>query len=200
MSIITQPIGRQNFELVGDRIAEILALELPEQADMNDEPGINAKVWLERFVPFNNSEYPAVNVRLAQGAFDNMTAVSSDGTNTYQIDVYTGAKSTVTTAADLRAQKLLQRILGVIRAILSDPLYMTLGFERPSVERRWVETIQIAGPANKEDAVSSMWGRLTFMVRIPEGSNLITVPMIADNFTKILLGETDEGYFYKFAE
>ena len=57
MAVIQGEIGRQSYELVGDRIAEILADELPEQFALSTAaPELKsvfaAQVFTERVVPF----------------------------------------------------------------------------------------------------------------------------------------------------
>ena len=86
-----------------------------------------------------------------------------------------------------------QKILGVCRAILSDPRYKTLGFEPPFVMNRHVENIESPKPKNS-DLKSVVMARLPILVRLPENVELLTASLIEGYDTQVKLAETDKGY------
>jgi len=197
MAIIIGAIGQRAYELIRDRIGEILADELPNQSILNgNDPNLNPKVFRERFIPPSDEELPMVNVELAKGDYGLITAISQDGTYTYHIDVHTKSKTSGSARGDYKSASLCQRLTGVIHAILSDAKYRTLGFDRPFIEHVSVSDIQFATPTNGKDASSIMMGRLTFTVRVPESVEAYT-PVLIDGYdTSVEMDETNEGYVY----
>ncbi len=195
MSLIKSIIPPQNFELVRDRIGAILAEELAGQVILSDNMDLDVDVYVERFVRVNHSEMPVVNVLLARGEFAGQTAIQADGTQRYNVDVYTSAKAKEGQDGDSMAMIKLQRLLGVCRAIIEDPQYLTLGFAPPSIMFRHVESIGVIDPPGKEeDATSSVIGRMVIVVKVGE------VPVLKDGVawvgsdTVMKLAETDLGY------
>lgn len=197
MSLINGIIPQQSFELVRDRIGQILALEIANQFTLTSNSDFDLDVWVERFVPFDKEELPTINVSLATGGFTGHTQKSTDGTYTYFIDVFTKAISTDDEKGDQMASVKLQRLLGMCRAILENPRYKTLGFDPPSIFNRHCESISIAEPG-KQDATSSVMGRLAFSVKVLETVELIDPVLIGRSDTRVKLYETDKGYFYAF--
>jgi hypothetical protein len=196
MAEIVNPISQRNFELVRDRIANILAIELTSQATLTGNSDLNATIQTERFVPVKDTELPLVNVMLARGDYNMFTTITQDGTYIYHIDVYTQANYTGNDRADELAFQKLQRLVGVCQAILSDSKYITLGWQRPSVERVQVNGITFAEPSNNKDSTTSVMGRLEFQVRIPESVEVKSLNLIDGYDTSVLIGNTDEGYVF----
>jgi hypothetical protein len=197
MSKITTLIPTQAFEVIRDRIGEILADEILNQFNViTQNKELNAKVWVERFMKFDHAELPAVNVMLAKGLYSSQTAVQADGTYSYNIDVYQRSESDSEKDGDSRAITLLHRLLGVCRGILEHPEYMTLGFARPFIMSRHFKDIAIADP-NPENLESIVMGRLTFEVKAPETYNIKGYPLIAGYETSVKLELTDKGFLYK---
>ncbi len=196
MSQITTPIPTQAFELVRNRIGEILIDELVNQATITYKPELNATVSIDKFVPFDKTEMPAVNVMLDRGDYDNQTTVDKDGTYRYFIDCYHKAPTTVTKDGDVEAMRKLQTLMGTCAAILESSKYITLGFVAPFVINRHVENIRIAPPADAKDSNSIVMGRINFVVRVPEEFDKLTPELIAGFDTQVKLGDTDKGYIY----
>jgi hypothetical protein len=194
MALLLDPIEPRNFELIRDRIAQIIALELPEQAILNDDNLLNAKVFIERFIPLDKTDMPAINVMLSNGNFEDPFTKHDDNTYTYFIDVYTSAKTDATNNGDRLASVRLQRLIGVIMGIIGNPQYKTLGFEAPSISHRRISLMQIVEPKNNQDASSIMMGRLTLTVRTVENYELITPVQLALSLTEVRIANSDEGY------
>jgi len=195
MSRIIEVIQEQNYELVRDRIGEILIDELDHQALISYNPEIDATVYVEYKPAFDASQMPAVNVSLANGNYDNKDMAQVDGEYLYHIDAYARANSTQDNDGSSLATYRLHRLLGICRAILENPQYKTLGFEAPSISRVAVQSIDIQEPA-KQDAYSTAMGRLIFMVKVVETVELITPRLIDGYDTQVKLGETDLGYIF----
>jgi hypothetical protein len=197
MPKITEAIGEAGFELVRNRIGEILITELGEQHTLNPINGVtNATVYIERFRSFDNVEVPAVNVTIASDEFGQRTAVSGDGTVTYNIDCYTSAPTTAAIAGDTSAMVRLHRLLGICRAILMDSRYVRLDFTAPFVMSRSVTSMQLAKPQDATDGLSMVMGRLVMTVRIPEEVSQDVLLEIAGYDTQVKLGLTQKGYIF----
>ena len=196
MALITTAIPKQNFELVRDKIGVILADELPNQATLNANTDLNVQVYSERLTPINASELSFVNISYNNSSFDENTTVQSVGDNTYFIDVYCRAKSDVVINGDTKSVLKRDRIVGVIRAILENPVYRTLGFVAPSLNRTTVTQIQTPDSFNSKDSSFVAIARITFVVNVPEKVSLINANIIQGMSTSIKLSETEKGFVY----
>jgi hypothetical protein len=195
MSVINGIIPPQKFEVIRDKICAILTDEIANQFVLTSDATLDLDVWRERFIPFDESELPAVNVSVATGNFSGHTQVSTDGTYTYFIDVHTKAATTGDDPGDSLAMLKLQKILGICRAILEDPKYKTLGLTAPIIFFRKCETLSISDPG-KQDAASAVMGRIGFSVKTTETVELITPTQLGRSDTTVKLYLTDKGYFY----
>jgi hypothetical protein len=195
MPQIPAAIPTQAFELIRNRIAEILVDELPSQATLAGDAQLNARVFVERFVQFDLTEIPAVNVSINRTAYSEQTQRNTDGEHTFSVDVHTSAKSTSAVRGDSLAIFRLQKLLGVVRGILEDSRYKTLGFAPPFIESRKVTSIEYAQPT-EGDGTSTVVGRITFVVRAPDRSGVVTPELIAGYDTQVKLALTNKGYIF----
>jgi len=182
----------QNFELIRDKIAVILALEIPVQTAASS---IKA-VWLERFIPFDLEELPAINISYDNTPYDRHDPKSRHGENQYYIDVIVNAKHSVTEKADIKASKLVQRIAGIVCYILSSAEYYTLDFNPGLIQSKWVSDLKI-GKLSEGDALHTIVARIIFKVRANEIVGDLTGVLGEIFTTQIKLDETDKGYFIK---
>ena len=195
MSVINQAIGAQAFEVIRERVGEILADELDMQFQLTYDALMEATVYIERHVPFNQSELPAVNVQLARVPLDNHDQLNTDGSQIFFIDCITKANAAANVDGDSYSARLMQRLMGVCRAILEDSKYKTLGFSPPFIMNRRVMDMRFGDPQTK-DSVSVAKGRIILQVRAAE-INGIVVPNVIDSYkTSIKLHESEAGYFY----
>lgn len=195
MSRITGVIPPQNNELVRDRIGEVLIDELENQALISYTPEIDATVFVEYGPAFHPTQMPCVNVKLGSGSFDNKDMTQVDGSYVYYIDCHAKALSTDEDDGSTLATYRLHRIMGIVRAILENPQYKTLGFAAPSISSLGVQSIDIQ-EALKQDSSSTVMGRLTFNVKVVETVELITPRLIDGYNTQVKLGQTDRGYIF----
>ena len=195
MGKIKKIIPAQFFEVIRNRIAEILVDELDCQVLLTYDTDLEAKVFLERFTPFDNTEMPAINVSFSAGDYNNQTARDVDGTYSYFIDVFTQAKTTDDDRGDKLAMFKLHKLLGVCRAIIQNPIYKTLGFQPPFIMSRQISSIAIAQPREGE-TLSVVMGRLILTIVAPEDIQLLTAKLIKGFDTQVKLALTDKGYIY----
>lgn len=200
MPSIPTIISAQSFELVRDRTAEILADEIANQFALGAEEALNLKaVALERTVPYDRNELPAVNVNLQRTTQQEHIAVNTDESVIINIDCYQSAKGNDLVRGDVLAKLKLHRLMGVARAILENPRYKTLGFAPGFIMNRKCISMDFA-PVDNQDALSVSMGRISFSVRVPENTELIQ-PVVAAGFdTELKLELTDNGYQYTINE
>lgn len=197
MAKINQIITANNFESIRDRIAQILVLELANQKALTTNVLFDATVWTERFIPFDKTDLPAINVYFVNAPYDNQTPITRRGTNTYHIDIHVSNKHTTGIDGDKNSLLKVQKLLGVISEILSNPIYNTLDFGPGQIRNTTVNEIQVAQPRNDSDANQVATGRVVFQVVANETSSEIQPITASEYQTTVTLGETDKGYFYK---
>lgn len=195
MAQIKGIIPPQYFEVIRNRIAEILVDELDGQVLLTYDTDLEATVYIERFVPFDNTEMPAINVSFSGGDYNNQTVRDVDGSYSYFIDVFTRANTTDNDRGDKLAMFKLHKLLGVCRAIIQNPIYKTLGFEPPFLMSRQISNISIAAPKEGE-VLSVVMGRLILTIVAPEDIQLLTAKLIDGFDTQVKLVLTDKGYIY----
>ena len=196
MSKILQEIPPQGFELIRDKIGEILADEIAAQFAIHGDTERNPKVFVERITPIDKTELPLMNVLYSRSGYDNNSAINSDGKNTYNIDVYTSAKTKIAKKGGAESMDRLGRILGIIRAILESTFYLTLGFSTPFIIRTEVTGIEIQDPRDNQDAANTVMGRLIFVVDVSEDVEQIQHVTAAGYDTQVKLHETEKGFVY----
>jgi hypothetical protein len=195
MAQLTQVIGNQNFELVRDRIGAILLTEIEQQVYLGSDI-TEPEIFIERTVPFSaENEFPAINVQFAGGVYETKNVREAEGGYLYNIDIFTLGKNTSAITGDKLANIKLQRLMGVCRAILENPVYRTLSFAPPSLSRVKVQELSIAAP-QVQDGLHTAMGRIVYRVEVDEDVELKTAPLIVDALSTIKLESTDKGYKY----
>lgn len=192
---IIQPAG---FELIRDRLGEILTDEIDTQAMLTyDTYFEKVKVWAERATPFGKEELPAVNITLHGGDYSNKNYGSSvDGEYKFNIDIHTNSAGEANTPGDKLAAIKLQKLIRLCRSILENSVYKTLGFAPGFIMRVGYSGFLIADMGDKPDAANTSMSRLVFVVACNETTPALNVNLIAGYETHIKLHETDNGYFY----
>lgn len=195
MSKISTEIQPQRFELIRDKIAEILAIELTEQNTITGNDLYLADIWLERFIPFDKTELPAIDIFFQNADYDENTPVASKGANSYIIEVITAAKHTDILDGDKAANMQTQRLLGVIRTILQHPVYYKLDFTQNFIYQTQVESLRMSEPRKEQDGTHTTTGQLLFTVNAEE-YNKEMATSTGDRITtnRSLLSETEKGF------
>lgn len=200
MALITATIPTQAFERIRNRIGEILIEELTNQVTVLSDSTLATDVYVERSVPFDKTEMPAINVNFAGGPLDSKNVKDGSNSYTYNIDVYASAKSSSTESGDSKAAFQCQRLLGACRSIILNPVYRTLGFATGAtgfVSRVSIRDISIFDPAaNKQDADNTYMGRLAVIVSCTEIESLIIPNNIEGYDAKIKVDSSNFGYKY----
>lgn len=197
MAKINQIISSQAFELVRDRIAEILNEELDNQFILSGDYDLDLEVTVESNFPLTNKEdFPLVNVSLTNGKYDNKDSGGNVvGLYQYNVDVFANSKTPKEGQGDRLASIKMQKVIGICRSILEDPIYKTLGYTPPFVSRVFVSEMNISEPS-KDDALNTIIGRLVFNVQVPEQCKLITPTLIEGYETRVRINNTTRGFQY----
>ncbi|HTH58248.1 MAG TPA: hypothetical protein VL728_19515 [Cyclobacteriaceae bacterium] len=199
MAKINGQIQVASFEIIRDQIGAILADEINNQFSvLSNQPKLNAKVWVERFIDFDQDELPAINICLGNGKYDEMPQLQKQGNGVYhyQIQVYNKAKSNPDNA-DKDSMLNLQRLVGAIRSIIMNPVYVTLGFDAPFIANRQLTDFAIADPQNGKDTEMVVMAVSRLIVKAPEYYNLVAPVPLQDSATTVKLSDTDKGYFFE---
>lgn len=190
-------ITAQGYELVRDRIGEILVIEIRNQERLRDIAQRKyATVFSERITPFQDEEATMINVMLDGVDYSGFTETNVHGQTRYYIDVYTTGKTNQSTHGGYNSAANLHQYLGWCRYILQSTFYKTLCFSRGLVLGTYVENLQISDPQGNQDASFGTMGRLTFRVRIDEHQESWQPTELKGNTTGVLLAETQKGYQY----
>jgi len=197
MSKINAIIPQFNFDLIADRLASIIAIELNYQVAVDYDDKIDAKVFIERSIPIDASELPMVNVAFAGADYDNKKQTSKDGSYTFEIDAYTKSKTDASEMSDKKATKTLQRILGIINYVLEHPAYKTLDFAPGFIATTLVQSIKIQDPKGAKDVDSVKMGRISFAVRVWESTTDEPVTNVLQYNTQVQIEESEQGYYYQ---
>lgn len=196
MSKINDTLLPDAFEFCRDRIAEILIDELGNQYVNKGNYFAAADVWVERSTAFDKTELPAVNVSVGTGTYANQHQGQSQGEYVFFIDIHTNAKAKPgNESADKVSAIHAQRLTGLVRGILENPIYKTLGFAPGFISRRYMEKFDVAA-MNDNDAMQTSMIRNYFHVSVAEVSKLIVPPLAAGFDTVVKVNNTNEGYQY----
>jgi len=193
MSKIINQIPPDNFESVRNRIGEIIADEFANQFTLSGDSIYEAGIWVDRFIPLDKEEMPAVNISVVDGRYDNKDRRAERNTCRYAIDVYADSKSNPAVEGDLLATAAVHRMIRAVRAILSSPHYITLGFSTAFIFTTKVDTFTVVSPSAPDGTHSTM-SQIIFEVIMNEYVEQIQ-PVLAEGYdTEVLVNETDKGY------
>lgn len=203
MALITEIIPVQGFEIVQNRIGEILLMELQNQKTLQ---GITSDfgVFLEREEPYDKSEDVMITVMLHGSDYTGFTQKDSQGNTSYIIDVFAGGFGTSTQQPSLVARRKIFEYVGMIRYILSSAKYQTLGLPYGLIGGKYVESIKFDidfsnfGNHSNYDGSFIRFARILFTVRIQENQALWDGIPLLGNDTLVTLDETNKGFQFKF--
>lgn len=198
LPLITESIPPQQFEVILQMLAAILDTEFGNQFSLDDSyPNIN-KVWIERVYSFDTeTELPTINIGLRKGDYDNADLLKQEGTYVFNIDVYTMAStSELNGPGDQYSIILMEKIMGMIRAILSFQGYNMPGIVSPNSNGMEVISMAILDKATVKDALSTMVGRVQLMVKCEEENQIFeTGTVINESTTSVKVNGSIYGFF-----
>lgn len=182
MSRIDYAIPSQAYELIRDRIGEILTDEVANQIDLSYDVDLNAVVLIEDRDPIDKVQLNAIVVSLATGQYSNKNQGSSvDGGYLYFIDIYTNAKERFNKSGSYRAATVAHKLSRYVRCILEHQEYKTLGYQPGFVMRTGFVEFNIRDVTPSTDSLSTYMIRMVFKVDANEITNA-KVPNLIDGY------------------
>lgn len=198
MAIITEKIGKQGFELVGERIAQILAEEVSNQMDIqNFEETVD--FYLERIEPFSKEQDVMISVAFREADYEGFTTRDSQGNYIYFIDLFCSSMGIGNTEPSTVSKEKLFRYLGLIRYILSSSKYLKLGFPDGLIGGKYIKKITLDtdysnfGNHSNYDGSFIRFARIMYHVRVQENQALWDGISLDGNNTNITYNESASG-------
>lgn len=208
MAFINEIIPPQGFDIVGNRIAEILKIEIANQVTIQ---GFEETVdlYLERIEPMDKSEDVMVSVALRQGDFEGQNLRDVQGTYRYFIDLFVSGYAEEdpdgeVTAPSIVSRYKLYRYLGLIRYILSSGKLNTLGFAPGLIGGKNIAKILIDtdysnfGNHSNYDGAYIRFARFWYDVRVQENQLLWDSEPLLGNDTLFTYENTPKGTLLTF--
>lgn len=197
-SILTETIGAQGFELVGNRIAEILVEEIANQIAVQ---GFEETVegFLERIEPMDKSEDVMFSVAFREGDYEGQTQRDVQGNCMYFIDLFVSGYGQGETAPSIVSKNKLFRYLGLIRYILSSGKMPTLKFPPGLIGGKYIKKIILDtdysnfGNHSNYDGAYIRFARIIYIVRVLENQSLWDGIPLEGNNTQITYENTTKG-------
>lgn len=197
-------IPTQKFELIRDRIVEILQAEYANQkalCDANDPviPFTVPSIYCERRGQVDFQEDEVIIVKLGKAVYSNEDGEVAMGTYTFLIDVFGydhGETDDPFEGWYLSAKKM-HKNFGLIRAILRDKDYLQLGWSNDTtinISSTRIESFIPEVRSDGEDANSETYGRMFFEVDAYEYVEDKTYLPIALVTGQLEIEDTGDGY------
>lgn len=196
--MISAVIGRQGFEIIRDRICQILLTEFESQYLKTYDQDLNLaeeSIYMERFIAFNQSELPALNVGIERGDYEDYHPGQEGGVYRFFVECNVKAANDADARGDRKAKILAQKLLGISRYILQDPIYRKLSFPPGLIRHCHVESFVFTSPT-QHDLENTNSARMIFVVKAVESNELIETALLKSSFTGVKLGESDQGYYW----
>lgn len=203
MAFLNEIIPPQGFDLVGNRIAEILTMEVANQVTIQDFQE-TVDVYLERIEPMDKNEDVMISVALSQGDFEGQNMRDVQGTYRYFIDLFTSGYAEEDpdgeiTKPSIVSKNKLYRYLGLIRYILSSGKLNTLGFAPGLIGGKYIAKIIIDtdysnfGNHSNYDGAYIRFARFWYDVRVQENQLLWDSEPLLGNDTLFTYENTSKG-------
>lgn len=194
MSKIDYIIPVSNVEVIRDKIASILLDELYNQYQLSGDELFNIKVWLERFVPFDKTEIPTINVYYTNSSVIEKTPNTSKLKSSYNIDIYYNSKASQLVRGDVNSSLMLHKLLMVCRFILQNTNYLSLNINDLFIYTTYIDNIAITQPSEK-DGTFTIGATINYVVEHEEYNGELS-GILGNIFNaQIKLNDTDKGYY-----
>jgi hypothetical protein len=192
---ITNIIPVQNYAALVSAVGAILATEFAAQLVLAPANTLySTKIWLERFIAFDRTELPAINIFLNLANYNDNDPHNSRGDVKLSIEVVTSAKHTATAQGDALAVSKLNKLTGAIRYILEHPAYLNLGLQK-FVFGTTVESIRNTQPTQQGDGSHTVSAVIIFNVNLRESNGNLTGINLDFTTSKLVIGSSAKGYY-----
>lgn len=192
-------IPRRSYEIIRDRICQILVEEFEAQLIYSGDYDLDVQIFMERMVAFDHTELPALNVGIERGDAESYHQGQSDWALRFFIEsntrAETGERDDVNRGDQIAKMKV-QKIMGIAQAILENPAYKTLGFTPGQlIKHRHIESFVFA-ENTRHDSENTTMSRMILVVKTVETTELIESNLIVGWDTQVKLHDSDRGYFW----
>jgi hypothetical protein len=208
MAFLTEIIPPQGFDIVANRIAEILTVEIANQVTIQSFEE-NVEVYLERIEPFDKSEDIMISVALRQGDFEGQNIRDVQGVYRYFVDIFVSGYAEedpqgIITKPSIISKNKLYRYMGLVRYILSSGKLNTLGFPLGLIGGKYISKMLIDtdysnfGNHSNYDGTYIRFARFWYDVRVQENQDLWVGIQLQGNDTQITYENTSKGVVLTF--
>lgn len=203
MAVITELIPSQGYEIVQNRIGEILAEEIANQQDIQGLTD-DVEVFVERIEPFDKSEDVMISLAFREGDYDGYTQRDTQGSYMYFIDVFAAGGGVGNQSPSTNVKNKLFKYVGFIRYILSSGKIATLGFPAGLIGGKYIKKITLDtdysnfGNHSNYDGAFIRFCRIIFIVRVQENQELWAGIPLEGNDTQITYENSSKGTQVKF--
>jgi hypothetical protein len=199
MAKINTPISLSAQELIRDKIVQILALELPNQATLLNDQDVNAEVERERNTAIQFTELPLINIALARTDGQKQNQTANTGSYYYDIDIYTKGLNDED-GDDVDGDELAaiknQKIHRVVTGILSATVYRKLDLPAGIVNSLNVISYQPQRSLKIGDSENTDQARIQVKVDATD-SNITEVALaLIKSSTESTLGASGKKYVW----
>ena len=149
-SIITELIPDQPFQIIQNRIGEILLEEITAQHTLQNLDSSFA-FFVERISPYDVSEDVVITIACREQDNQEYTQQSSQGQNMYFVDIFCGGIENGNQSISENVRLKLFKYVGIVKYILNSGKYPTLGLPRGLIGNRHVKKVTF-------DTDYSNWG------------------------------------------
>jgi hypothetical protein len=161
-------------------------------------PSVN--VFIERFVTFDHTECPALNIIYDETIFSNKDNFNNTGEIQFFIDIITVAEDSTTKRGDQISTEDLHKLMGIARYILDSMEYRLLDLGAGIVQSKKVVRMRTLSPDNtynvsiSNDSLNSISGRLYFNVRASEAVSFSETVAITEIHSTFTIEDSGLGY------
>lgn len=176
-NLITEIIPDQPFQIIQNRIGEILLEEITAQHALQSLES-SFELFVERIHPYDVSEDVVITLACREQDNQEYTQQSSQGQNLYFIDIFCGGieSSNRSLSEDVRLK--LFKYVGIVKYILNSGKYPTLGFPRGLIGNKHVKKVTFDtdysnwGNHSNYDGSGIRFCRILFLVTAREETEL----------------------------
>jgi hypothetical protein len=176
-NLITELIPDQPFQIIQNRIGEILLEEITAQHALQSLES-SFEIFVERIHPYDVSEDLVITLACREQDNQEYTQQSSHGQNLYFIDIFCGGIESADRSLSEDVRLKLFKYVGIVKYILNSGKYPTLGFPRGLIGNKHVKKVTFDtdysnwGNHSNYDGSGIRFCRILFLVTAREETQL----------------------------
>lgn len=201
-SVVTELIPDSPFQIIQNRIAEILFEELTAQHSLQNLDS-DFEFFVERIHPYDTSEDVVVTIACKEQENFEYTQINSQATITYFVDIFTGGVESSSQSLAENVRLKLFKYVSMVKYILNSAKYQTLGFKNGLVRNRHIKKTTFDtdysnwGNHSNYDGSGIRFCRLIYSVTTIENTEAWQGIPLQGNDSILMVG-TDKGTQLKF--